>query len=237
MHIVHRGVNAETAILNDKTNYPYNKLAVMGIMFDTKNYDESVSDATVAAIDKFFDSLKFDEVADSTASPPVAYSSEVALGELMAVINMRDRWVYKGSLTTPTCLENLYWNFVKTVYPIKPYHLAYYKSAMKEHTDPNTKAVEKGNFRTARPAGSEHDLKLVKGPDPAVEVSSEDVESAANASLAMAVLMCLAMFIALALIIYTCVLHDRLNSPMENQMASDKVDVGPGAEEPQVDIL
>ena len=41
--------------------------AVLGVMFDTKNYDKSVPEATVKIIDEFFDSLKLDDVEDSTA--------------------------------------------------------------------------------------------------------------------------------------------------------------------------
>ena len=42
--------------------WPLGKLAVIGVLFDTKNYDkDAVSDTTVAAIDKFFDSLLLDK--------------------------------------------------------------------------------------------------------------------------------------------------------------------------------
>jgi len=91
-------------------------------LFDSKNYDE-VSDETVAAIDKFFDTLIWHKIklADTFYEP-----TEVALGELMAFMDMTNRWTYSGSLTTPGCEENLYWNVLKKVYPIKPYHFAYY---------------------------------------------------------------------------------------------------------------
>ena len=41
--------------------------AVLGVLFDTKNYEKSVPEATVKIIDEFFDSLKLDDVEDSTA--------------------------------------------------------------------------------------------------------------------------------------------------------------------------
>lgn len=63
---------------------------------------------------------------------------EVALGELMAFIDTTNRWVYSGSLTTPPCYENLYWNVVKTVYPIKPFHFAYYKKMVTAFSTPES---------------------------------------------------------------------------------------------------
>lgn len=231
MHIVHQGIGMP--LDSGSTTNPYGKVGVLGIMFDTKDYDTSVSDAAVEAIDKYFDSLAFDKMADLPAyaggDTPTLYPEEVALGELMSVINTNDRWVYKGSLTTPGCLEGLYWNFVKTVYPIKPHHMAAYRSAMYKHGTHSKTAsslFEKGNWRKERPAGAEHNLKLFKGkPAPKVEVTKDDVDSAANASLAMIILLCIAMFIALSLTVYACVLHDKLNTPTY-KVEGDKVDIG-----------
>lgn len=194
--------------------------AVMGMMFDTKNYDENVSEATVAAIDKFFDSLKFDEVTKTGM-----YPSEIAFGELMSVINMNDRWVYKGSLTTPPCSEGLYWNFVKTVYPIKQYHLNYYYQALYANGNKDTKVFDKGNWRYARPAAKEHGLTLIKSPPPPAKVEEEEEDSASDASLAMIILLCLSMIVVLTLVVYSCLLHDKLNTPSYKQ-PEGKPDVG-----------
>lgn len=54
MHIVHQ--SAETPDKSVEAKHPIGKLAVVGIIFDQKNHDK-VSDKTVEAIDKFFDSL------------------------------------------------------------------------------------------------------------------------------------------------------------------------------------
>lgn len=138
-------------------------------MFDTAKYDPSVSDATVAAIDKFFDTMMYYDMLNpkDVSGVPTVYPKEVTLGELMSVVNTGDRWVYKGSLTTPPCTEGIYWNVVKTVYPIKKYHLEYYKAAVKKNYNPVTKAHANGNYRTARAPGAEHKLRLIKPPTPA----------------------------------------------------------------------
>jgi carbonic anhydrase len=45
----------------------------------------------------------------------------------MATIDTNNRWVYKGSLTTPPCTKTVLFNVLSTVYPIKPYHLKLFK--------------------------------------------------------------------------------------------------------------
>ena len=40
--------------------YVYFAAAALGIIFDTTNYDKDVSKETVAVIDQFFESLKYD---------------------------------------------------------------------------------------------------------------------------------------------------------------------------------
>lgn len=32
---------------------------------------------------------------------------------------MNNRWTYRGSVTTPPCAQNVYWNVLRTIYPIK----------------------------------------------------------------------------------------------------------------------
>lgn len=59
-------------------------MAVVGIMFDQKEYSPNVPDKTVEAIDKFFDSLMWHQVKAKDAYYGV---DEIALGELMAFID------------------------------------------------------------------------------------------------------------------------------------------------------
>lgn len=57
MHTVHTPVNQST------TTHGY---AAMGIIFDTKKYDKSISAEVVEIIDNFFDSLQLDKQTDPT---------------------------------------------------------------------------------------------------------------------------------------------------------------------------
>jgi len=75
--------------------------SALGVIFDTKNYDKKVSNATILAIDNFFESLKF----NLKTNPTVA---EIPYNKLKEVLNLKDRWVYKGSLTTPPCSRYIY---------------------------------------------------------------------------------------------------------------------------------
>lgn len=216
------------------------RLSVIGILFDTENYDE-VSDETVAAIDKFFDSMDMRQVDKTTSNNKNAYftpQSEVALGELMAVVDLGNRWVYSGSLTTPPCLENLYWNVVKTVYPIKKHHFAYYKNmrdtlsvAFKSNPQGWENFVNtKGNNRFARDADTGHNVQLLTPKPPAeAAVTDEDVDSAESTSLAMIILFCISMFLVVGLTVYVCILHDNLKkgSSGEGRIGDDKADVAP----------
>jgi len=64
-------------------------------------------------IDTFFDTMKF---GDDDADPSVDF---IAIANMMELIDMNNRYVYRGSLTTPPCATDVLWNVVSTVYPIK----------------------------------------------------------------------------------------------------------------------
>jgi carbonic anhydrase len=113
MHTVHFPKNAKGGII----------AAAMGIFFSTNRYTARVSEAEEAIIDEFFDSLMWDKTGDQR-SPKVTY------GNLMMMVNMRTRWSYKGSVTTPPCATTVYWNVVKTIYPLKQKHLDQFKTQM-----------------------------------------------------------------------------------------------------------
>jgi hypothetical protein len=47
----------------------------------------------------------------------------VPYGDLMMMVDTDNRWIYKGSVTTPPCDTFVYWNVLQRVYPIKQRHL------------------------------------------------------------------------------------------------------------------
>ena len=73
-------------------------------------------------LDNFFDSLKWDSSGD------IQKVEEVPYGDLMMMVDMDNRWTYKGSVTTPPCAQNVYWNVLQTVYPIRQSDLNNFKS-------------------------------------------------------------------------------------------------------------
>lgn len=178
------------------------------------------------AIDKFFDTLMMHQIKEANTKYKV---DEVALGELMAFIDTTNRWVYSGSLTTPPCLENLYWNVVKTVYPIKSYHMAYYKKLVSSYATDASKAKDNGNYRKERAASTENNLQLIKSAPVAEAVTDDEVDSAQSTSLAMIILFCISMFIVLGLTVYVCILYDQVKQSRaggSEALTGDKIDHG-----------
>lgn len=148
MHTVH---------LADETNKANMFAAAMGIMYSVNDYDKGkCDDACVKVIDTFFDNLKWEETNDKKRNVKV---NEVTYGELMMMVDMDNRWTYKGSVTTPPCAENVYWNVVRTVYPIKARHLQQFKDEMA------LDGLEKtGNFRLIQELTESHNpVILVSG--------------------------------------------------------------------------
>jgi len=96
--------------------------AVTGIIFDTKNYDESVTANQIDVIDRFFDDLRLDRRTDTLIRHP----NYVNYGELIDALDFNNRYVYNGTTTTPPCNSIIYWNVLNKVYPIKQKHLDHY---------------------------------------------------------------------------------------------------------------
>ena len=91
--------------------------AAIAIHFSADRFNVEVSQAQEFIIDEFFDSLKWDNTGNNVRSPYIYF------GDLMMMLNMKDRWAYRGSMTTPPCDWGVYWNVLKSVYPIKQKHL------------------------------------------------------------------------------------------------------------------
>lgn len=107
MHTVHLASES----LND-INY-----AAMGIIFSVNEFTANLNPIEIKIIDDFFDSMDWESTEDTPLVPEVPY------GNLMMMVDMTRRWVYKGSVTTPPCGRFVYWNVVKTIYPIKQRHV------------------------------------------------------------------------------------------------------------------
>jgi len=120
MHTVHIADNAGLA---ESSGFGY---AAMGIMFSVNEYTADLTESQQLVIDKFFDSMHWtspqagktkddhhgDDHGDGhrllAGDAPVAngddpIADKVNYGELMMMVNMDKRWVYKGSVTTPPC--------------------------------------------------------------------------------------------------------------------------------------
>ena len=137
MHTVHYPPKADNGFI----------AAALGIIFDTKNYDKSVTPEQVDVIDRFFESMKWNQFVQAPVSstdkdvvvPMVNY------GELVNNLNTSYRWVYSGSVTTPPCAKSVYWNVIATVMPIKEKHYRMFKDIITKKS-PNYVGPE-GNYR------------------------------------------------------------------------------------------
>jgi hypothetical protein len=82
----------------------------------------------------------------------------VTYGNLMTMVDMKNRWIYKGSVTTPPCAGHVYWNVVRKVYPIKAKHLNLFKAQLDRVT--GLKAA--GNWRRIQETTEAHNLSYVR---------------------------------------------------------------------------
>jgi carbonic anhydrase len=48
----------------------------------------------------------------------------------MEMVDFNNRWVYKGSVTTPPCATYVYWNVLSTIYPVSQKHLDLFKAQL-----------------------------------------------------------------------------------------------------------
>ena len=90
---------------------------------------------------KFLDNHRFKDPNDQAVD-------SISYKEFMDVINLRSRWVYEGSFTEPPCTEGVYWNIVRTVYPIRRNQLEeikekMYRASASSGDDPNLVFNEK----------------------------------------------------------------------------------------------
>lgn len=102
-------------------------IAAVGLLFDVNNHNADLTTEQVAIIDNFFDSMSWDS---ETSDPQVSF---IPYGNLMEMADFTKRWSYIGSVTTPPCYTEVYWNVLRTVYPIKQAHLDAFKAILADH--------------------------------------------------------------------------------------------------------
>jgi hypothetical protein len=104
----------------------------IGVLFSVENFNVELTDAEIEIIDTFFQSLQWDKTEEAAADDDEEPAADgltnpvvdlVSYGNLMELVDMNNRWAYKGSVTTPPCSTFVYWNVLSTVYPIKEEHL------------------------------------------------------------------------------------------------------------------
>jgi len=103
--------------------------SAMGLMFSVNDYTREMQAWEQEIIDRFFDSLSWETTGtpDEEGHGDSIKVKEVPYGDLMMMVDMNNRYTYKGSVTTPPCAQNVYWNVLRTVYPIKLEHLELFK--------------------------------------------------------------------------------------------------------------
>lgn len=112
--------------------------AAVGIIFSVSEYTAKLTAAERKIIDTFFDTLDLSKETD-----PVA--SFITYGDLMNMVDTDNRYVYKGSVTTPPCGQYVYWNVLSTIYPISQRHVDQFKSQLERSDQGNLKST--GNWR------------------------------------------------------------------------------------------
>jgi carbonic anhydrase len=51
-------------------------------------------------------------------------------GDLIDMVDTNNRYVYKGSVTTPPCGQSVYWNVLSKVYPVSQATVDAFKNQM-----------------------------------------------------------------------------------------------------------
>jgi len=114
MHTVHLPTNGE----GGKNGFI---ASAMGLFFSVNDYTREMEAWEQKILTEFFDSMSW---GDSGSVEEIPY------GNLMMMVDMNNRWTYKGSVTTPPCAQNVYWNVVATVYPISEKHFRQFRQQL-----------------------------------------------------------------------------------------------------------
>ena len=119
-------------------------------MFDAVNYNTKVTDVQGNIIKRFFESLRWsDPIEDENGNPTPSsvIVPKVPYGDLMMMVDMAKKFVYKGSVTTPPCSTYVYWNVLRNVYPIPEEFVDQFKNQLKRGDKDGIEMSATGNWR------------------------------------------------------------------------------------------
>lgn len=105
--------------------------------------------------------MKLDDLTGALGTSPETYSHNIDMalyGNLMQLVDNNNRWVYKGSVTTPPCATYVYWNVMSTIYPISQRHLDLFKAQL--NLGEGGQLDERGNWRAIQ-AVDEHNVAYI----------------------------------------------------------------------------
>jgi len=179
MHTVHfppAGVTPEEGFI----------ASAMGLVFSVDKYTADLTFAEQQVIDIFFESMKW------TVNGPTV--DLVAYGSLMEMVDFNNRWVYKGSVTTPPCARFVYWNVLSTIYPVSQTQLDNFKARLEEGT---TGLRAAGNWRKIQPVDEHKVIYVQKGLATYLEEVAESTDDKTKGLVAATVIFALIAFFAL----------------------------------------
>jgi carbonic anhydrase len=90
-------------------------------------------------------------------------------GYLMMLVDSDNRYVYKGSVTTPPCGQSVYWNVMSTVYPIKQAHVDLFKAQLARADQGDL--ADTGNWREIQTVDEHNVIKVSTGEDSATKIA------------------------------------------------------------------
>ena len=94
----------------------------------------------------------------------------------MDVLDLSNRWVYKGSSSAPPCTTKVFYNVLSTIYPIKNEHLQLFKDRLESET---MGLGEDGNWRVIQNI-DKHDVFFVQNNEYSITKTDAEIEAEFN---------------------------------------------------------